>query len=90
MSPPPPVPNPEFSPVMDAAPIVSPCRKQCQLHPIEKVCHGCFRTIDEIGRWTKLSPAKRERIMAELPARRAAHAEKEAALKARRDAASGA
>lgn len=71
------------------APIVSPCRKQCQLHPIEKVCHGCFRTIDEIARWAKFSPAKREKVMAELPARRTAHAEKEAALKARREAVSG-
>ncbi len=68
------------------APIASPCRKLCQLHPIEKVCHGCFRTIDEIAKWAKFSDARRETIMAELPARRAAHADKERALKARRAA----
>lgn len=64
--------------------VVSPCLKKCQLHPIEKVCFGCFRTIDEISSWTRYSEGRRERIMQELPARRAAHEEKEAALKARR------
>lgn len=64
--------------------IASPCRKQCQLHPIERVCFGCFRTIDEISSWARYSDARRKKIMDELPARRAAHEEKEAALKARR------
>lgn len=71
------------------APIASPCRKLCQLHPIEKVCHGCFRTIDEIAKWAKFSDARREKVMAELPARRAAHAAKEERLRAARAAASG-
>lgn len=66
-------------------PIVSPCRKLCQLHPIERICHGCFRTIDEISSWAKFSDARRRRIIEELPARRAAHAEKEARLRAVRD-----
>ncbi len=64
--------------------IVSPCRKQCQLHPIEKLCFGCFRTIDEISSWARFSDGKRRKIMDALPERRAAHEEKEAALKARR------
>lgn len=68
-------------------PIVSPCRKLCQLHPIEKVCHGCFRTIDEIASWTRFSDARRARIIADLPARRAAHAETEARRAAAREAA---
>lgn len=71
----------------ETPPIASPCRKQCQLHPIDKVCHGCFRTIDEIARWTKFGDARRARIIDDLPARRAAHAEKEARLRDRRDAA---
>lgn len=69
-----------------AAPIASPCRRLCQLHPIERVCHGCFRTIDEISKWAKLGDARRARIMAELPARRAAHAEAEARRAAARAA----
>lgn len=68
----------------EPTPIVSPCRKQCQLHPIEKLCFGCFRTIDEITRWTRYSESRRRKIMDALPARRSAHETKEAALKARR------
>lgn len=64
--------------------ILSPCRKQCQLHPIERVCFGCFRTIDEITAWARYSDAKRRKIMDALPERRAAHEVKEAELKARR------
>ncbi|MBV5263106.1 DUF1289 domain-containing protein [Pinisolibacter aquiterrae] len=71
----------------EVPPIASPCRKQCQLHPIEKVCHGCFRTIDEIAKWTKFTDARRAKIIDDLPARRAAHAEKEARLRERREAA---
>lgn len=63
--------------------IVSPCRRECQLHPIEKVCLGCLRSIDEIQRWTRLAPATRARIIDELPARRAAREAAEAALRAR-------
>lgn len=72
---------------MTARPIASPCRKLCQLHPIEKVCFGCFRTIDEIASWAKFSDTRRAKIMADLPARRAVHEEKEARLRARREAA---
>lgn len=70
-------------------PVASPCRKLCQLHPIEKLCLGCFRTIDEIGSWTRYSDARRRTIMAELPARRQAREDREAARAARREAASG-
>ncbi|TBW40940.1 DUF1289 domain-containing protein [Siculibacillus lacustris] len=68
----------------EAAPIPSPCRRECQLHPIEKQCLGCFRTIDEISRWIRLSEAERTRITADLPARRAARAAREEMLKTRR------
>lgn len=66
------------------AAVASPCRKLCQLHPIERVCLGCFRTIDEISKWARLSEAKRAAIVADLPARRAAREEREARLKERR------
>ncbi len=53
-------------------PVPSPCRRQCQLHPIDRVCLGCFRTIDEISDWARLDTPARARIVGELPARRAA------------------
>lgn len=49
--------------------IQSPCIKLCVVHPEERICVGCFRTIDEIGAWSRLTPEARSAIMAELPAR---------------------
>ncbi len=51
--------------------IESPCIKICTLDARSGLCLGCGRTIDEIARWAGMSEAKRARIMAELPARRA-------------------
>lgn len=34
------------------------------------LCLGCFRTLDEVAGWSRLSPQDRDRVMAELPARR--------------------
>ena len=52
--------------------IVSPCINVCILDEELGVCRGCARTLDEIGDWSRYHAAERERIMAELPARRAA------------------
>lgn len=49
--------------------IQSPCVKLCVVHPEERICVGCFRSIDEIGSWSRLSPEARAQIMAELPSR---------------------
>ncbi len=49
--------------------IESPCIKLCTVHPVERICVGCYRTIDEIGGWSRLTPEARRAIMAELPSR---------------------
>lgn len=49
--------------------VQSPCVKLCVVHPEERICVGCYRSIDEISAWSRLSPAERTAIMAELPAR---------------------
>ncbi|MES2433937.1 MAG: DUF1289 domain-containing protein [Pseudomonadota bacterium] len=51
--------------------IQSPCVKLCVVHPEARICVGCFRSIDEIATWGRLSPAERKAIMAELPSRAA-------------------
>ena len=51
--------------------IDSPCIKLCSIHPGERICIGCYRSIEEIGSWSKLSPAQRREIMADLPQRAA-------------------
>ena len=49
--------------------IASPCIKVCTLDPAAKLCVGCGRTLDEIARWTAMSPDDRRRVMALLPGR---------------------
>ena len=49
--------------------VQSPCVKLCTIHPAERICVGCFRSIDEISAWSRMTPAERSEIMADLPAR---------------------
>ncbi|QLQ19249.1 MAG: DUF1289 domain-containing protein [Exiguobacterium profundum] len=49
--------------------VQSPCVKLCVVHPEERICVGCFRTIEEISTWSRLTPEERKAIMAELPSR---------------------
>lgn len=49
--------------------VQSPCVKLCVVHPEERICVGCFRTIEEISTWSRLTPDARAKIMAELPSR---------------------
>jgi predicted Fe-S protein YdhL (DUF1289 family) len=51
------------------AEIESPCVKICVVHPEAKICIGCYRTIAEIGGWSRMSADERRLLMAELPAR---------------------
>lgn len=52
------------------AEIESPCVKVCVVHPEERICIGCLRTLDEIGGWSRMSPEARQAVMAELPSRK--------------------
>ncbi len=51
------------------AEIESPCIKICVVHPEARLCTGCLRSIDEIGRWSRMDAAERREIMKELPGR---------------------
>jgi predicted Fe-S protein YdhL (DUF1289 family) len=46
--------------------IESPCTRVCTLDPISGLCLGCGRSLAEITRWTQMSDAERERLVAEL------------------------
>ncbi|MDD2886080.1 MAG: DUF1289 domain-containing protein [Dechloromonas sp.] len=50
----------------------SPCINLCQMDPANDLCRGCFRTLDEIARWSTLPAAAKTAILAELPARQTA------------------
>ncbi len=47
----------------------TPCVKICVIDKATKQCTGCFRTLEEIARWSSYSAAERRRIMTELPGR---------------------
>jgi predicted Fe-S protein YdhL (DUF1289 family) len=49
--------------------IESPCIKVCVVHPEARICTGCLRSIDEIGRWSRMSPQERRDVMEALPDR---------------------
>ena len=55
--------------VWKRAEVDSPCIKLCTIHPTERICIGCHRTIEEIAAWGTMPPDLRRAIMAELPAR---------------------
>jgi predicted Fe-S protein YdhL (DUF1289 family) len=50
--------------------VESPCVKLCVLHPEARVCLGCHRTVDEIARWSRMTPEERRAVMEALPARK--------------------
>ncbi len=51
--------------------IRSPCIDVCRMNEALGLCEGCGRTLDEIARWAQMSDAERDRIMGDLPGRRA-------------------
>ncbi len=55
--------------VWERAEIESPCVKICVIHPAERICAGCHRSIEEIGAWSRMTPEARAAVMAELPSR---------------------
>ena len=57
---------------MDAPPrpIATPCVKVCYVDGKSGLCLGCYRTLPEIARWSRLSDEEREAIMGELAARK--------------------
>ena len=52
--------------------VSTPCIHVCVIDRDTGLCLGCARTIDEIARWSGLTEAERQRIMAELPRRKVA------------------
>jgi uncharacterized protein len=51
--------------------IATPCVQVCIVDGATGLCLGCWRTLQEIGGWSRLTDAERAAIMAELPGRAA-------------------
>ena len=52
------------------APIKTPCIKVCVVDGESGLCLGCFRRLNEVAGWARLSDEERDQILAELPGRR--------------------
>lgn len=61
--------SPDAATVWSRTEIESPCVKICMIHPDARICVGCYRTGDEIAKWSSLTPQERREIIAELPSR---------------------
>ncbi|MBN8808720.1 MAG: DUF1289 domain-containing protein [Sphingomonas sp.] len=59
---------PDFITVVPVQAIASPCINVCRIGR-DRLCEGCRRTTAEIARWTSMTPAERDAVMAELPGR---------------------
>lgn len=57
------------TPIWKREEIESPCVRICVVHPEARICTGCYRTTDEIARWSRMTAEERRNIMAELPDR---------------------
>ena len=51
-------------------PIKTPCIKVCVVDGESGLCLGCYRRLNEVAAWARLTDAERDSILAELPERR--------------------
>jgi predicted Fe-S protein YdhL (DUF1289 family) len=52
-------------------PIKTPCIKVCVVDGESGLCLGCYRKLNEVAAWGRLTDEERDLILAELPDRRA-------------------
>lgn len=50
--------------------VSSPCINLCQLDADGRFCRGCFRSLDEIAAWSRVSNAEKRAIVAAANLRR--------------------
>lgn len=48
----------------------SPCTNLCRIDAESGLCLGCFRTLDEIARWSRLDDGARDAILVAVAGRR--------------------
>ena len=46
--------------------VESPCIGVCKIDKKKKICIGCFRTINQISNWSKLSDSQKQKIVNDL------------------------
>lgn len=53
------------------APIKTPCVKVCVVDGESGLCMGCFRELQEVAGWSRMSETERDAVLADLPGRKA-------------------
>lgn len=53
---------------MDVMAVASPCIGVCVVN-LNRICQGCFRTLDEIAGWSTASDVEKQRILNEVSKR---------------------
>jgi len=48
--------------------VISPCINICKLDE-NKICIGCYRTLDEIANWTKYTDVQKQAVITQLQSR---------------------
>ena len=70
----------EMAPLAAEGPQVpSPCQSVCIMHPDTGWGEGCLRTIGEIADWSRMDPAAKLQVWAQLPERLQARLDLESA-----------
>ncbi|HJU70857.1 MAG TPA: DUF1289 domain-containing protein [Paucimonas sp.] len=60
-----------FDPHTHTGSMPSPCINVCRMHPQTGLCEGCFRTLDEIARWSSASEEDKRAVWIAIERRRA-------------------
>ena len=50
--------------------ILTPCIKDCQLHPTTSICKGCGRSLKQIQEWRSYTDDERASIMTSIKTKR--------------------
>jgi predicted Fe-S protein YdhL (DUF1289 family) len=53
-----------------AAAVASPCVSVCRMNAATGLCEGCWRTLEEIAAWSRLSDDEKRAVLARVAARR--------------------
>jgi len=59
-----------FASAQSTRDVPSPCVDVCRMNEATGYCEGCWRTIDEIARWSVMTPAEKRKVVDGLDDRR--------------------
>jgi predicted Fe-S protein YdhL (DUF1289 family) len=54
--------------------VKSPCVNVCVIDPMDGLCKGCARSLEEIARWASMDDDERDAILQQLKSRKRARA----------------